>query len=158
MTRPISLSIGVILQWLAALVSAIAGFDLVAAAFSMSRDGVGRRIEEALVLEGITDIAGSLVVLGVFIAGVLIVTLALTRILVASYVWQGRSWARIVLTVLIGINIVSGVAYLFDGYFMRALLTVPIDIVALFLIFNSQSSAFIKERTAARQKDVADAV
>ncbi len=156
MNRPITLSIAVIIQWLAALVSAIAGFDLIAAAFSMSGGGTENRIEEALKAEGITDIAGSLVVLGVFIAGVFIIVLALIRILVAAYVWQGRSWARIVLTILVGVNIITGLAYLFDGYILRTLLTVPLDVVALFLLFDGKSSAFIKERTA--RAELVDAV
>lgn len=150
MSRPVSLTIGVILQWVAALVAVLSGLDLIAAAFSMSRSGVSEQLEATLHEQGIDDIAGSLLVLGVFLAGVSVVTLALLRILVAAYVWQGRSWARIVLTVLIGINIVGGIAYLFEGYVMRMLLTVPVDILVLWLIFNEQSSTFFKERTATR--------
>ena len=156
MGRPISLTIGVILQWVAALVAVFSGLDLIAAAFSMSRSGISEQLEATLQNEGITDIAGSLLVLGVFLAGVTIVTLALLRILVGAYLWQGHSWARIVLTVLIGLNIVGGIAYLFEGYVMRMLLTVPVDVLVLWLMFNEQSSAYIKERTAARAAEHAE--
>jgi hypothetical protein len=156
MTRPVSLTIGVILQWVAAAVAVISGLDLIAAAFSMSRSGISESLESTLREEGVTDIAGSLLVLGVFLAGVSIVLLALLRILIAAYVWQGRSWARIVLTVLIGINIVGGLAYLFEGYVMRMLLTVPVDILVLWLIFNARASAFIADRSAARAVEHAD--
>lgn len=156
MTRPVSLSIGVILQWVAAAVAVISGLDLIAAAFSMSRSGISESLESTLREEGVTDIAGSLLVLGVFLAGVSIVLLALLRILIAAYVWQGRSWARIVLTVLIGINIVGGLAYLFEGYVMRMLLTVPVDILVLWLIFNERASAFIADRSATRAVEHAD--
>lgn len=156
MTRPVSLTIGVILQWVAAAVAVISGLDLIAAAFSMSRSGISESLESTLREEGVTDIAGSLLVLGVFLAGVSIVLLALLRILIAAYVWQGRSWARIVLTVLIGINIVGGLAYLFEGYVMRMLLTVPVDILVLWLIFNERASAFIADRSATRSVEHAD--
>jgi len=156
MTRPVSLTIGVILQWVAAAVAVISGLDLIAAAFSMSRSGISESLESTLREEGVTDIAGSLLVLGVFLAGVSIVLLALLRILIAAYVWQGRSWARIVLTVLIGINIVGGLAYLFEGYVMRMLLTVPVDILVLWLIFNERASAFIADRSATRAVEHAD--
>jgi len=156
MTRPVSLTIGVILQWVAAAVAVISGLDLIAAAFSMSRSGISEELESTLREQGVTDIAGSLLVLGVFLAGVSIVVLALLRILIAAYVWQGRSWARIVLTVLIGINIVGGLAYLFEGYVMRMLLTVPVDILVLWLIFNERASAFIADRSATRAVEHAD--
>ena len=156
MTRPVSLTIGVILQWVGAAIAIISGLDLIAAAFSMSRSGISEQLEATLREQGVTDIAGSLLVLGVFLAGVSIVLLALLRILIAGYVWQGRNWARIVLTVLIGISIVGGVAYLFEGYVMRMLLTVPIDVLVLWLIFNKQSSAFIAERSAARAVESVD--
>lgn len=156
MTRPVSLTIGVILQWVAAAVAVISGLDLIAAAFSMSRSGISEELESTLREQGVTDIAGSLLVLGVFLAGVSIVLLALLRILIAAYVWQGRSWARIVLTVLIGINIVGGLAYLFEGYVMRMLLTVPVDILVLWLIFNERASAFIADRSAVRAVENAD--
>ncbi|MDI1288944.1 MAG: hypothetical protein PSX37_03205 [bacterium] len=156
MTRPVSLTIGVILQWVGAVIAIISGLDLIAAAFSMSRSGISEQLETTLREQGITDIAGSLLVLGVFLAGVSIVLLALLRILIAGYVWQGRNWARIVLTVLIGISIVGGIAYLFEGYVMRMLLTVPVDVLVLWLIFNKQSSAFIAERSAARAVESVD--
>ena len=60
-----------------------------------------------------------------------------------------RFGGRIVMAVLIALNIVGGVAYLFQGYVMRMLLTVPVDIVVLWLMFNLQSSAYIKAKSTA---------
>jgi hypothetical protein len=149
MSRPVSLSIAVILQWIAAVVAIVSGLDLIAAAFAMSRAGIAEGLEASLQEQGVTDIAGSLLLIGVFLAGAVIIALALFRIVVAAYLWQGRNWARIVMAVLIALNIVGGVAYLFQGYVMRMLLTVPVDIVVLWLMFNLQSSAYIKARSAA---------
>jgi len=156
MTRPVSLTIGVILQWVAGLIGLVAGLDLIAAAFSMSRSGISEQLEATLQREGITDIAGSLLVLGVFLAGVAMALLAAVRVVVSVYVLRGNSVARIVLTVLIAINIVGGLAYLFEGYVLRMLLTVPVDVLVLWLIFNKQSSAYFQERSNARPAELAD--
>lgn len=153
MKRPISLTIGVILQWAAAVVAIVAGLDLIAAAFAMSRQGIAEKLEVTLNEQGVSDIAGSLLLVGVFLAGALVLALALVRIVLAAYLLQGRNWARIIIAVLIGINIVAGVAYLFQGYVMRMLLTVPVDFLVLWLIFNDESSAYIKARSTAKTQE-----
>jgi hypothetical protein len=86
----------------------------------------------------------------VFTAGVLLLALAFVRVMVAVYLARGRNWARIVIAVLVCISIVSGLSYLFQGYLLRSALTVVVDVVVLWLLFNAQSSAFIKERSPER--------
>jgi len=147
MNRPVSLTIAVALQWVAAVVAIISGFDLVAAAFSMSGAGIPEQIEAALVNQGILDISGGFVVAGVFMAGILILALAFVRVMVAIYLARGRSWARIVIAVLVGISLVSGVAYLFQGFILRASLTVVVDLVVLWLLFNASSSEYIRQQS-----------
>jgi hypothetical protein len=148
MSRPISLTIAVVLQWVAAIVAVLSGLDLIVAAYSMSAEGVADQIEAALVNQGIVDVSGHFVVVGVFMAGVLVMTIALVRVMAAIYLARGRSWARILITILVGINLVSGFAYLFQGYLLRASLVIVVDLVVLWLLFNAQSSAYIRERSA----------
>jgi len=148
MKRPISLTIAVALQWVAAVVAIIGGFDLVAAAFSMSQAGVPEQIEAALVNQGILDISGGFVVVGVFVAGILILALAFVRVMVAVYLARGRNWARLVIAVIVGISLVSGFAYLFQGFVLRSALTVVVDLVVLWLLFNSSSSEYIRRQSA----------
>ena len=67
--------------------------------------------------------------------------------MVAVYLARGRSWARIVVAVLVAISLVSGFAYLFQGFLLRFSLTVVVDLVVLWLMFNASSSAYIRERS-----------
>ena len=148
MKRPISLTIAVALQWAAAVVAIFAGFDLVAAAYEMSNEGVAQQIEGALVGQGIVDVSGSRVVVAVFVAGVLLLAIALVRVMVAVYLARGRTWARTVIAVLVAISLIGGVSYLFQGFVLLAFLTVSIDVIVLWLMYNERSSAFIRERSA----------
>jgi hypothetical protein len=149
MDRPVTLTIAVVLQWVAAVIAVIAGFDLIAAAFEMSRAGVATQVEAALVSQGIVDISGEFVVVGVFVAGVLLVAIAVLRVMVAVYLARGRSWARIVVAILVLVSLAGGFGYLFQGYLLQAALAIGVDLVVLWLLFNSRSSAFIRERSGA---------
>ncbi len=145
MSRPISLTIAVVLQWVAAVIAVISGFDLMAAAFELSSEGVMSSLETALADEGVNDIAGSLIVIGVFLAGLLVTAIAVLRIMAAYYLGKGRSWARIVVTVLVALNMIGGLGYLLEGYLLRAALTIPLELLVLWLMFNARSSAYIKQ-------------
>jgi hypothetical protein len=150
MRRPLTLTIAVVLQWAAAVVAVIAGFDLIAAAFEMSQAGVATQVEAALVNQGIIDISGEFVVVGVFVAGVLLIAIAFVRVMVAVYLARGRSWARIVVAILVLISLAGGVGYLFQGYYVQAALAVGVDLIVLWLLFNASSSAFIAARSEER--------
>jgi hypothetical protein len=151
MRRPLSLTIAVVLQWVAAVVGVISAFELIATAYELSKAGVADQLEGALVNQGVVDVSGPFVVAGVFIAGVLLITIAFVRVMVAVYLGRGRSWARTVIAVLVGISLVGGFAYLFQGYLLRFALTVSVDLLVLWLMFNTSSSAYIREKSAAAQ-------
>jgi hypothetical protein len=148
MKRPLTLTIAVVLQWVAAVIAVIAGFDLIAAAIEMSQAGIATQIEAALVNQGIIDISGQFVVVGVLVAGVLLIAIAFVRVMVAVYLARGRHWARIVVAILVVISLAGGVGYLFQGYLVQAALGIGVDLVVLWLLFNSRSSAFIAARSA----------
>jgi hypothetical protein len=148
MKRPLTLTIAVVLQWVAAVIAVIAGFDLIAAAIEMSQAGIATQIEAALVNQGIIDISGQFVVVGVLVAGVLLIAIAFVRVMVAVYLARGRHWARIVVAILVVISLAGGVGYLFQGYLVQAALGIGVDLVVLWLLFNSRSSAFIASRSA----------
>lgn len=150
MKRPVTLTIAVAMQWVAAVIAVIAAFDLIAAAFEMSQAGVATQVEAALVNQGIVDITGEFVVVGVFVAGVLLMAIAFVRVMVAVYLARGHNWARIVVAVLVLISLAGGVGYLFQGYVVQAALAVGVDLVVLWLLFNRRSSAYITARSAER--------
>lgn len=148
MKRPVTLTLAVMLQWVAAVVAVLAGFDLIAAAYEMRRAGVATQLEAALVNQGIIDIPGAAIVTAVFVAGVLLLAIALVRVMVAVYLARGRRWARIVVTVFVLISLAGGLAYLFEGYWVQALTVVVIEALVLWLMFNPASSAFIADRSS----------
>jgi hypothetical protein len=148
MKRPVTLTIAVVLQWVAAVIAVIAGFDLIAAAMEMSQAGVATQVEAALVNQGIIDVTGEFVVVGVFVAGVLLLAIAFVRVMVAVYLARGRSWARIVVAILVLISLVGGVGYLFQGYLVQGVLAIGVDLAVLWLLFNARSSAYITERSS----------
>jgi hypothetical protein len=148
MKRPVTLTIAVALQWVAAVIAVIAGFDLIAAAIEMSQAGVATQVEAALVNQGIIDISGQFVVVGVLVAGVLLIAIAFVRVMVAVYLARGRHWARIVVAILVFVSLAGGVGYLFQGYLVQAALAIGVDLLVLWLLFNSSSSAYIAARSA----------
>ena len=148
MKRPVTLTIAVALQWVAAVIAVIAGFDLITAAIEMSQAGVATQVEAALVNQGIIDISGQFVVVGVLVAGVLLIAIAFVRVMVAVYLARGRHWARIVVAILVFISLAGGVGYLFQGYLVQAALAIGVDLLVLWLLFNSSSSAYIAARSA----------
>lgn len=147
MKRPITLTIAVALQWLAGLVALISGLDLIAAAFEMRSDTVTTQLEGALLNQGIADVPGKALVTAVFVAGVLLMAVAVLRVMVAVYLARGRSWARIVVAVFVVLNLAGGLAFLFEGYWARALGVAVLELVVLWLLFNPSSSEFIRRRS-----------
>ena len=146
MKRPVSITIVVVLQWISAIVAVIGGFDLIAAAYEMRQNGVATQIEGALVNQGIVDVSGRTVVVGVFVAGILLLAIAFVRVMVAVYLARGRGWARIVVVVFALVNLAAGLAYLFEGMWLQAVVVAVVELLVLYLLFNAQSSAFFKAR------------
>jgi hypothetical protein len=151
MSRPVSITIAALLQWLGAAVVLLLAFDLVVAGMGMRDSGVADEIEAALRGEGITDVGGGLVVIAMLLAGVLVGAIALVRIIVTVYLWRGRNWARMVLTVLVILSMLGGVTYFAQGYTLRAVVTIVIDVLMLYFMFNAQASAYIAAVSSARR-------
>ncbi len=148
MTRPLALTIVVVLQWAAAIIAVISGFDLIAAAFELGDPEVIQQIDGALVMQGIVDVPGAALVTAVFVAGVLLLAVAVVRVMAALYLARGRAWARILVAVFASLNLAGGLAFLFQGFWVRALITVVIELAVFWLLFNPQSSQFIREQSA----------
>lgn len=147
MSRPVSLTIAVVLQWVAAVGALLAGLDLATSAIALSGEGTKSALEQAMIGQGVSDVSGRQLVIGVFMAGMLVIALALVRVILAVYLGRGRNWARVVITVLVAFNLLSGVAYLFQDEQWRAVPTILLEVVILWLLYNSRSSAFIRERS-----------
>jgi hypothetical protein len=147
MSRPWTLTGAVVLQWLAAVIALLAGFDLLMSALELPNDSTKRALEQAMTSQGVSDVSAAQVVFGVAIAGVMVLAIALLRIVLAVYLARGRSWARLTITVLVLLNVLAGVVYLFQDEFWRGLPTILLELVVLWLLYNARSSAYITERS-----------
>ena len=147
MSRPATLTIAVVLQWVAAIITLLAGLDLFMSALRLSNAKAQLAIDNADRLSGVTDVSASQIVAGVLMAGIILIAIAIFRIILALYLGRGRSWARIVITVLVVLNLLGGIAYVFQEEFWRGLPTIALEIVALWLMFNRASSAYIAEQS-----------
>jgi hypothetical protein len=151
MSRPVSITIAALLQWIGSAVVLLLAFDLVVAGMGMRDSGVSDEIEAALRSQGITDVGGGLVVIAMLLAGVLVGAIALVRIIVTVYLWRGRNWARMVLTFLVILSMLGGVTYFAQGYTLRAVVTIVVDVLMLYFMFNAQASAYIAAVSSARR-------
>lgn len=145
MKRPVTLTIAVVLQWIAAVVAILTALDLLGAASQLSSSDIPTQLEAAMVNQGIVDVSGQLVVTGVLTAGVLLLIVAFIRVLLSIYLWRGHNWARIVIAVLIVLNILAAASFLFEGEWLRGIATIVIDLVVLWLMYNPAANAFIKD-------------
>jgi hypothetical protein len=147
MTRPATVTIAVVLQWVAAAAAIFAGLQLITAAIELSDKDVESAVGQAITTAGVTDVSASLVVEGLLIAGAVVFALAILRIVLAVYLARGRAWARVIITILVVLNLLTGVAYLFQEAFVQAIGTFLLELVVLWLLYNPQASAFIESRT-----------
>lgn len=148
MSRPVSLTIAVVLQWVAAVGALIVGLDLIASAFELSDPETKASLEQAMVSTGVTDVGASLVVRGIFVAGAIVMGLALLRVILALYLARGRNWARLVIAILALLQLVIGAVYLFQEQIVLGSLAIALEVAVLWMLFNAKSSAFIRARSA----------
>ena len=145
-----SLTIAVILQWIAAVISIIAAVSLIFGALATLNSDVRDEINNALTSEGVTEISAAAITGGVFIAGLVVAGIAVIRVIVAFSLARGHNWARLLISVFAILSLLGGVGGLFGGRVLEGIVTIVVELVILWLMWNSSSSAFIKVRTAER--------
>lgn len=149
MSRPLTLTIAVVLQWIAAVITLLAGLDLFMSALRISTAATELALENAERLNGITDVSGSQIVAGVMTAGIFLIAIAIVRVILALYLGRGRNWARMVITGLVLLNALSAIAYLFQEEFWRGLPALALEVVILWFMFNRDSNAYIAQQSNA---------
>lgn len=149
MKRPVSLTIVVVLQWIAATIGVISGFDQITAALQLRDAEAADDIEAALVNTGVIDVSGESLVSGLLIAGALTLLIAFVRVMVAVYLARGRSWARLLVAIVAVINLIGGLGFLIYGEWWRAAAIIVVELIVLGLLFNAKASAFIRDRDGA---------
>ena len=144
------MTIAVILQWIAAIISIIAAVGLILGAFATLDSGVRDEINNALSSEGVTGISAGAITGGVFIAGLVVAAIAVIRVIVAMSLARGHNWARILITVFAILSLLGGIGTLLGGNWLTGIVSIVVEVVILWLLWNSSSSAYIKVKTAER--------
>ncbi len=148
MTRPITLTIVVILQWVAAVLGLIAAVFLLLGAGTLASRDVRDQVTEALKTETAdlpVEITGATVGWGLLFIGLFVVVVSVLRIVIAMSLARGHAWARIVLTIFVAFSLIGAIAELFQGggAMWRGIVTIIVEIVILWLMWNAKSSAYI---------------
>lgn len=149
MNRPVSLTIAVVLQWIAAVLYIIAGVGILLSGFATLNSTVRDEITSVLDQEGISGVSTGAITAGVFISGLVVIGIAVIRVIVAMSLGKGHNWARILITVFVVLSLLSAIGALFGGQWV-ALVSIALEVVILWLLWNASSSAYIKFKTAER--------
>ena len=149
MSRPITLTIAVILQWIAAIFMILWGVVLLFGAAATLSSEFRNEISSVLEQEGITGVTPGAITAGVFIAGLVVMGIAIIRVVIAVSLARGHNWARILITVFVVLTLLGGIGALIGGQWV-ALVSIAIEVIILWLLWNSSSSAYIKVKTAER--------
>jgi len=145
----VSLTIAVVLQWIAAVFYVIAGVGILLSGFATLNSNVRDEISSVLDQEGISNVSAGAITAGVFISGLVVIGIAVIRVIVAMSLGKGHNWARILITVFVVLGLLSSIGALFGGQWV-ALVSIAFEVVILWLLWNASSSAYIKFKTAER--------
>lgn len=149
MSRPITLTIAVVLQWIAAIIMVFAGVSLLLGAAATLNSAFRQEVTDFLEQESISGVSAGAISAGVFISGLVVLGIAVVRVIVAVSLARGHNWARILISVFVILSLLGSIGALFGGQWI-ALLSIAIEIVILWLMWNGSSSAYIKLKTAER--------
>jgi len=149
MGRPMTLTIAVVLQWIAAIIGIFSAVAVLGSALAMLNTNVRQGVEQALSDEGIN---GSAVAIagGLFVGGLMLLAIAIIRAIVAVSLARGHGWARILISVIAVLYLIGGVGSVLGGQWLAGIVSIVIELVILWLLWNSASSAYIKVKTAER--------
>jgi len=148
MTRPTTLTIAVVLQWIAAALLLIAGIIMLFGAGSAALTVTGD-LESALKEAGIPI---EVVRVGILGFGIFMIVLGVISAVIALSLARGHAWARIVLTVFSVLAIVSGVLELFNPEMIwRGIAGIILQVIFLWLMWNASSSTYIAAKGLERR-------
>lgn len=145
-----SLTIAVILQWIAAIISIVGAVGLMLGAIATLDSGAREQIDQALASADVSEISATAVTGGLFVAALVVAGIAVIRVIVAVSLGRGHNWARLLISVFAILSLLGGVGALFGGRLLEGIVTIVVELAILWLMWNSSSSAYIKLRTAER--------
>jgi hypothetical protein len=152
--RPGAVTIVVVLLWISFafwLITAIAAFFT---GTGLTAAGDIQQIEAELEKLGLPTSWAPAIGPTFLVIGVVLVVFALISALFAVFIGKGSNVARILLTVIVALRIVSSLSSLFAtdlniGLVLSVVVSVGIDVVILFLLYNAESSKFFTDQVRA---------
>ena len=86
------------------------------------------------------------------VLAILFLAIAVVEIVVAIFLGRGANWARVVITVFVGLGFVSSLIDIIQGGWgiITGGIGIVLKIVVLWLLWNARSSEWIREKSLQR--------
>lgn len=148
--RPSQVTIVVILIWIAFALTVVGAIATILVGTGIAASDPARVAEELKNLdlpESWATGVGPIVI----VAGALMFVVAIIQAIFAVAIGRGSNVARILLTILMVIRIVSGVVFIVtswgtETWMFGVFLSIALDIIVLLLLFNAKSNEFFTDR------------
>jgi hypothetical protein len=147
--RPSQVTIVVVLIWIAFALTVVGAIATVLVGTGIAASDPARVAEELKNLdlpESWSTGIGPIVI----VAGALMFVVAIIQAIFAVTIGRGSNVARILLTILLIIRIISGVVFILtswgtETWMFGVFLAIGLDIIVLLLLFNSRSNEFFTD-------------
>jgi len=148
--RPSQVTVVVILIWIAFALTVVGAIATILVGTGIAASDPARVAEELKNLdlpESWATGVGPIII----VAGALMFVVAIIQAIFAVAIARGSNVARILLTILIVIRVISGVVFIVtswgtETWMFGIFLSIALDIIVLLLLFNSKSNEFFTDR------------
>jgi hypothetical protein len=148
--RPSQVTVVVILIWIAFALTVVGAIATILVGTGIAASDPARVAEELKNLdlpESWATGVGPIII----VAGALMFVVAIIQAIFAVAIGRGSNVARILLTILIAIRVISGVVFIVtswgtETWMFGIFLSIALDIIVLLLLFNSKSNEFFTDR------------
>lgn len=148
--RPSQVTIVVILIWIAFALTVVGAIATILVGTGIAASDPARVAEELKNLdlpESWSTGIGPIII----VAGALMFVIAIIQAIFAVAIGRGSNVARILLTILLVIRVISGVVFIVtswgtETWMFGVFLAIALDIIVLLLLFNAKSNEFFTDR------------
>jgi hypothetical protein len=148
--RPSQVTIVVVLIWIAFALTVVGAIATILVGTGIAASDPARVAEELKNLdlpESWSTGIGPIII----VAGALMFVVAIIQAIFAVAIGRGSNIARILLTILLAIRIVSGIVFIVtswgtETWMFGVFLSVALDIIVLLLLFNAKSNEFFTNK------------
>ncbi|MFM9135043.1 MAG: hypothetical protein ACKOT0_06370 [bacterium] len=155
MTRPVSVTIAMILVWIGAILMLLNVIGVIALAFGFRDPEIQKEIESALVANGLSENAENYFTFALWTAAAIMLISGIVRIVLAIYLGRGYNWARIVITIFVVIGFIASLSTIFSGGWniLAGLIGCLIEVIILGLLWNARASVWFRDSRMVRHAD-----